>query len=425
MKIHSAFGALMVSELLLNSGLMIGNLTLPWWISHSGGVGDLIIVGVSLAACAFLTACLLGPLSDRYPKKNVLLTGVLLYFFGSFGLAFFASYSGYQLPYLLLFSTLITVSTTLLQPCISSLIPELLPTDKIHLGIAIQKYVESFARVAAPAMGGMLLVWASESAAFWAQFTMACLSIAVLTMFFNPTRRLKQHIESSFFQDLLQGVKVSWSVPVEKYWTLVNFSVAICLIPTITLLLPLKIQSVRLDALWFGACEIAFAIGTFIGIALASIKFINRCARMWLLVLSGVIQGGVIMIPGVTQSGILLLCVFFLYGIFSNFFIMVGVTHRLLARPESFRGRMSSVAMVTMQIANMLSPLIAGILILYVSIDMAYLIFGLLAVLLCLLYFLIPGLKKLLNIPILQVNNWYERQYPHVFTSIKSVDSRR
>lgn len=417
------FWALMSAEIFFNLAAMIRNLTLLWWVADQGGSEDLVLYSAALAASAFLTAIFLSPLSDRYPKHIVLRYCIIFCVIGSAILPGIASFYEYNLFYIIILTIITIVANTVLQPCVTSYLTELLSTDNVSWGLRIQKYANSFALIIGPGLGGLCLMWGSIAMALWLHLLMVVISlfIAIAYPFKSSVKKFIEH--PSFFYDTLRGMKITWSVSVEKYWTLVSFVIAICLIPTITLLLPLKIKSMNLDVIWFGACEISFSLGALIGVAISSTHHFRNGNRLLILVLSGILQGIVMIIPAFSTTGTSLLLAFFFYGIFSNFFILAGMTHRVLARPDNYRSRMSSIVMMTMQVANVLAPLLAGFLLIYVTIDNSYLIFGLSASLFCLLYFFIPELKVLLGLSHHHANGWYASRYPHIFNDVRNKNA--
>lgn len=62
------------------------------------------------------------------------------------------------------------------------------------------------------------------------------------------------------------GLGVNWANPIERGWVLCNFVGALAMLPCVTLLLPLKVQSPGLSAAWLGGREAGLSLGMLAGL---------------------------------------------------------------------------------------------------------------------------------------------------------------
>jgi hypothetical protein len=218
-----------------------------------------------------------------------------------------------------------------------------------------------------------------------------------------------------WWADLRAGLKANWAIPLERGWILVNFLSWIFLFPALAMLVPLKVQSLGLSAAWLGACEAALSLGMLVGSLGVSEWWIRRQGRYATRITSAVVQGIALAVAGFTTWAWVLVPAFALAGLTNSAATLVGLTHRMLARPLAFRARMSAGSMMTSQVAGTLGPALAGVALAHWPVSTVYVGFALLGGFGALGLALIPGFRAFMALDHDAVNGWYQRMHPQAF----------
>lgn len=180
------------------------------------------------------------------------------------------------------------------------------------------------------------------------------------------------------------------------------------------MLLPLMAKSMHIEPVWLGAWEAAISVGMLIGTFTSRI-WITLLGRYPARIVFGTLEGLALGFVGFAWSPMAMTIAFALAGYANSTVILVGYTHRLLARPEAFRGRMTTAAMATIQISAMIGPLLAAKALDVLPAQSVVSIFGLSGSIFALLFVAVPGMKALLSTTHDQACGWYKRQYPVAF----------
>jgi MFS family permease len=216
-------------------------------------------------------------------------------------------------------------------------------------------------------------------------------------------------------EELVAGMRANWRIPIERGWILANFLSWIFLGPTMTMLVPLKVQALGLSGLWLGLCEAGLSLGLLLGSLGGSQWLVDRLGRFATRVGSAVLQGLALALAGATGSPVLLVACFALAGALNAAMTLVGKTHRMLARPLAYRSRMIASAVTTTHVAGMIGPALAGLALLHAGVAAVYVVFGVLGGLSALTLAFVPGFRAFMALGHEQVDNYYERTYPRAF----------
>lgn len=405
-----------LSDCLTLLATMVGQITVSWWISSHGGAKDLTLYVASVATSGLICMTLLSPLGDRYSKKTLIVTGLFAYIGGTVAMAVLASAAFYSLGWIILLGVVSTLAVTLIAPSSNNIVAEILGADKVPAGLALQQSAQSTGRLIGPVLGGGILALATISAALWLQsLLLAFAALLVLRVRFMLSTD-REH-GRGWWAELRSGLFAIWAVPIERGWNVVNFVSEIFLFPALTLLIPLKIQALGLTAAWLGGCEAALSIGMLGGATVGS-KILVRWLGRYPTRLSGVVVEGLMLaMAGYCSSPLLLIVAFMGAGFANSTLVLVAMTHRILARPEPFRARMSSVGILVSQIADILGPLLAGLALKLWSLSIVYTSFGLLSALCGLGLILVPRVREFMTLDHTEVTGLYRRLYPHAFQS--------
>lgn len=409
-----AFQLLLFSDSLMLLSLMVGHVAVPWWVVHEGGATQLAIYAVGLAAGSFIALPLLSPLGDRVAKRQLIAGGLLLMALEAVVLAGLAQLGIYHLAWVMGLELVAVIAMAAIMPASFSIVAELLPAEQLTEGLGLQKSAQALGRLMGPALGGLVLAAANTAAALWLHALLLLLAAGLAARIKAPAPA-RPAVEKHWLADLRAGLVAKWKIPLERGWTFVSFLVMIFFTPAIGMLVPLKVQSLQLSAVWLGACEAGLSAGMLVGSLGGSVWLARRVGRFNASFCAILIEGLCMVVIGLTHRPLLMVLAFALLGGCIATVQMVGQTHRMLAMPQAFRARMTAVNMMVMQVAGVLGPGLAGMVLLRGSVDSAYWLFGLGLFLVGLGYVLVPGYREFLNRPHAQAEGLYARDYPALF----------
>ncbi|MFL6630355.1 MAG: MFS transporter [Vitreoscilla sp.] len=412
----ASFHWLLWSDALTLLSLMVGQVALPWWIAQSGGANDLAVFGVVVSAMSFVAMPLLSPFVDRHPKRTLMVVALVGLACAASAMAAFASLSEYRLGVVLAIDAVAVLANALLLPAVNSIVTELVPPAQLSRALGQQQTAQASGRLVGPAIAGSVLAAVGTARTLWLHALLLFAAAALATRLPVPARAADMPRPARRWSaEFRVGLRVNWAIPIERGWVLCNFVGALAMLPCVTLLLPLKVQSLGLSAAWLGWCEAGLSLGMLVGslgIAQAWARLHGRFATR---VGGAVLMGAAFAVAGWTSNPRVLVAMFALAGVCNAAMTLVGKTHRMLARPLAFRARMSSAAIMTTQVSQTLGPAIAGVALAHASVRAVYVAFGMASVVSALGFFLIPGFRAFMALEHDEVDNWYGRTYPAAF----------
>jgi MFS family permease len=359
---------------------------------------------------------LLSPFADRYPKRNLMVVALVGYGVAASAMAAFASQAHYRLGVVLAIEAVTVLASALLLPAVNSIVTELVPPADLSRALGQQQTAQASGRLVGPAIAGSVLAAAGTARTLWLHALLLFGAAALATRL--PRRepgRDTARPARRWSAEFRVGMRVNWAIPIERGWVLCNFVGGIVMLPCVTMLLPLKVQSLGLSAAWLGWCEAALSLGMLIG-SLGIAQAWSRVQGRFATRIGGAVMMGVAFaVAGWTSDRHVLVAMFAVAGICNAAITLVGKTHRMLARPLAFRARMSSAAIMTTQVSQTLGPAIAGVALAHASVRVVYVAFGVGSVVSALGFLLIPGFRAFMALEHHEVDNWYGRTYPRVF----------
>ena len=419
--VDPAMRVLLASDVLTTLAQMIGYLAVPWWIAQQGGARDLAAYGVVLAVASFLSLPVVAPLAERLAKRTQLVRGLAALAVSAFAFAVRSSAATYDIRLMILIGLSAVVANAFVDGASSNIAPELVPAARLPDALRLRKRATSIGRLMGPVIGGALLATAGIATTLWVYFILLASASLVASRVplaaqpADPPLAARAMAAGRWWADLRAGMKAKWAVPLERGWTFVNFLAWIFIGPAFGLFIPLKVQSLGLSGAWLGACEAGLSIGMLIGTLGFADRLVQRFGRYRVRVGAAVSEGIILAIVGHTQLPVLLVIGFACAGFANTCMSLVGATHRALAIPTEFRVRMSSVNVMSTQIANAIGPALAGIALLHFPLDTVYPAFGLVAAVLASGFLLVPRSREFFGLGHEEVTGWYRREYPAGF----------
>ncbi|AMO99385.1 major Facilitator Superfamily protein [Collimonas arenae] len=419
------FFFVLVSEMATLSALLLGNMTISWWIAQRGGAADLATFGVVVAAASLVAIPLLSPFGDRYPKKLLMAIGFIAIAAESVVLALLAQAHYYHLTTIIACEMIGVCAMAIIMPCVQTIAAELVAADKVSLAMSMQKVSGSIGGILGPALGGGVIAASGIASALW-------LHVALLLVAAFAATRLPKAVSVSnraslglgqWMRELGAGLRIKWHVPLERNWTLVNLVVGMFYAPAIGMMAALRITNLGLSATWLGATNMGIMSGMFLGF-LGCASFASRkLGRFRALMSAAALRVLALLAVGLTATPAAMVAAFFMLGISQSTTQFVGVTHRLLAMPAEYRARNASVNILAWQISSTLGPAIAGVALLGASVAQCYIAFGILIAVCTMGLSLVPRIHLFLGLDHDAVTGWYRKEYPEAFPSKTTSDA--
>lgn len=412
-ELGAPFRWLMASDALTLLALMVGHVALSWWIASAGGARDLAVYTVSMSVIGLVAMPLLSPLGDRVPKRLLAFGSLCGFAVASFGVAALATVGHYSLGALVALGTVPTLAMAALMPVLTSFSTELVPPTDLHRAMGLQQGAQQAGRLVGPAIGGGVLGVAGIAATLW-------VNAGLLVVAAWASRKLPPGVppagsRRSWMGDLKAGMRANFSIPLERGWILCNFLSWIFLFPAFTMLVPLKVQSLGLSGAWLGFVEAGLSLGALAGTLGGADWMIERFGRFRVRVGGACVQGLALAVAGATSSGAWLVFAFAVAGLMNAAMILVGMGHRMLARPQAYRARMVAGVVSVTNVAQMIGPALAGVALVHVPVATVFVAFGLAGALFALGLAWVPGYRAFMALDHEQVAGFYERHWPHAF----------
>jgi MFS family permease len=420
-ELDPALRGVLVFDVLMTLALMIGYITIPWWIIQQGNAQDLAIYGVVTAIATFLFQPLIAPLCERYAKRKQLLQGTALLAFSGLLFCLIATTGHYALGLMIMSGLVAVLANALIDGASVTITPELIPAAQLPAALQLRKRAASLGRLLGPIVGGGLLAVAGTMTTLWVYLGLLIISLVSASQIPLAIHTIWQARDTNGLElwwfEFRAGMKAKWAVPLERGWTLVNFLVWIFIGPAFILFIPLKIHSLGLSAAWLGACEASISIGMLLGSFNISTLLVDRFGRYRVRVFAAISEGLILACVGLAEEPWVLIVVFACAGFANTLMVLVGSSHRTLAIPKEFRLRISSVNKMSTQVASALGPALAGIALLHWQLPTVYTAFSLMAAAMACCFVLIPRSKEFFELDHEQVNDWYRKEYPAGFAT--------
>jgi len=414
--------ALLVSDCLTILSIMMGHVAIPWWIVTEGGARDLAIFAACGAASAVFATAVLSPLADRYEKRRVIFFGLLVLTVCSAGALLLAALGKYDIRALTLLQIAAGIALGAVQPAMLTIASELVPATDLGKAVAMQQSAQSTGRLIGPLIAAALLASFGTTTALLAHSLLLLVAVVAATALPRPPVLRDRVAPESWLRDIRAAAAVIWAIPVERGWTLASSFSWMFVFPAITIFVPLKVQAIGLGPTWVGIAEAGLSVGVLSGGLGGSALLIRLLGRYPARLSAAVVQGASLVLAGLASNPWLFAASLLLTGLSLSVISLAGSAHRTLARPPAYRARMSSLSILSFQVAASVGPAIAGACLVRWNISTVYVGFGVLAAAFALLLLVVPRFREFMGLSHDHVEGWYERSYPHVFAA--TVGSR-
>lgn len=323
------------------------------------------MVGLAEAVPALSLAMYAGYVVDKGSPKQIYRNVLILSFIsGAFLLGSTCLHDGFiahsQLAVLYFASVLTGIARAFSQPAMYTLVPQLVPRDKLPEASAWMSSSLQIARIAGPAVGG--LVYAYLGMMFSA--SMICVLLLASVLLFssiyvpNKTHQSPKDMGRTA-RDLLVGLDFVLHHPI--LLSALSLDMVSVLFGGVTALLPIYAEEIlHLGPKGLGFLRAAPAIGATLGSLGLTQLPIKRHAGAWLLGAVGAF-GLCMLLFSISHNAIFSLVVLFFSGIFDSVSVLVRTVVVQLASPDHMRGRIAAVNSMFIGSSNEIGELESGV----------------------------------------------------------------
>ena len=194
------------------AGMQMQMLARGWLVVDKldGSALDLGIVTSSSGVPLLLLSLFGGVISDRFPKRNLLVVTQTCNAIIALLVAVLIVTDLVQIWHMIVAAVLTGTVFAFNMPGRQSLIPELVSKDKLSNAIALNAAGMNLNRIIAPGVGGVLVAFIGLSGVYF--IVVGCYAFAAFTMLMvHPVRRTMQARTTSIIQDLKAGLKYARS----------------------------------------------------------------------------------------------------------------------------------------------------------------------------------------------------------------------
>lgn len=413
-RISPGLAGLLVTDALATLAELAAAVVVPWWITTLGGTSAIAAYGIALAGATLVAVPAVSPIGDRFCKATQMCNGLAGLALVLFALTWCSTRPFALLP-VIAFGLAKVLARAFFEPSQSAILPELVPPSRLPQAIRLQKTCRAVSGVLGPMLAGALLslVGVPLALAACAVLTLLAASVALLIpRRLGVGRSLQLRV---WWRDLRIGARAKWGVPMERGWTIVNFVVWIFQGPAVGILIPIKVRALGLTGDWLGVSIGALSVGVLVGSFIGSSLLVRRFGRYRVRIGLGCLEGVCLALVGFATSPYAMVGGLVLAGFCNASMALVGATHRALAIPKSYRVRMIASGSVSTQVAGVIGPALVGVALAHWSVPVVYATFGALMSVSVLGFLLVPRFKEFLSLEHEHIEDWYARQYPHIF----------
>jgi MFS family permease len=391
-----------------------------WIIVSRGESGDLALYSTTLSVAAMLGVPLLAPLGDRLSRKGLLLIGMLILVVCAVGRVFLINENTFRLLPILLIDLVACIAFGLIQPIVGAMLAELVKAGALAGLMGKQKALEAGARIAAPLLCGAILASVGQIPALWGVVLASFLAVLAFSRIqIAPTLPTTGHNMRSWANDVLQGFRVKWRIPVERHWTGLMLMFNMLTIPLIGLLLPLKIQSLHLGADWFGVIQASLFAGSLLGYLAFSHWYNKKWGMLPAMVLAAAGIGVGSIAIGLIELPVLLALVYFMIGLWVAVYQLNGQSQRTLAVPGPYRVRLAAINIMISQLGAGGGMALAGVLGKNTGVDWILFLYGGFAFFLAGITHYFGRRSALMHLTGEEADGYYLRAYPKIFEVVE------
>ena len=325
---------------------------------------SMTLVGV-VSLVQFLPAVLLypwtGPFADHFEKRSLLLATTGVAFLLSLGLVGIALGGTLTLPLLLLAVAALSAQRSFEATALAAWLPEGVPAADLNRAVAMVAFFKQVAKVAAPALSGVLLLLRPEGTLLYGAMALSSVfTFSALALTPRPEARTRP---------------AGWKVPRANPWEGIAYvrrsevlqgAIILDLVAGLfggfTALLPaFAVEVLAADAVGAGTLRSFMGVGSLVGAAALARFPLNRNLGRHLIFSVGAL--GVVTLALAHSTDFLLAAgLILLFGALDSVSVNIRQTLIQIATPKMLRGRVTATGHLAILISNQLGEFRAGLL---------------------------------------------------------------
>ncbi len=376
-----------------SSGQWIQQVSISWLTYDMTGSAFLLGAVNGLRALPLL---LLGPFggvaADRLNRKRLLFSTQLFLMIVTAVFATVVVTGQAHIWNIILFSLLTGVAWAFNMPVRQSIVPNLVPPEKLTSAIALNSAGFNATRIIGPSLAGLMIASIGVAGNFYLQ-ALAYVGVAVMVaqIHIPPTPGASRGV--SVWRNLAEGAGYVWHHPTLRTQMSLALIPVVIALPYVTLLPVFAKDVLHVGPTGFGLLSSAPGLGALIGtLTIATIGNVKR--RGLLLFASLMALGMSLILFSMSRTFVLSLALLVLVGCFQMTYMTTNQTLLQLSIPNEFRGRIMGIYMLNQGLLP-LGSLFAGALAALWGAPLAALVMGMSVVLLTSLAFLfMPSMRS-------------------------------
>lgn len=358
---HRDFRLLLLGQSVSRLGDRIYAIALPFQMFALGASPlELGLAAAILDLSHLLFVLVGGAVADRMPRRRLILASDLAAGL-SVGVLALLSWTGQAaIAHVYVVSAVFGAAEAFLAPAYTALIPELVPKEVLQSSSAVRSLSRSLARIAGPAIGGVIVVAGGPALGFGIDAVTFAFSLLMLLLVRTPRRDLPP--AASLLSEVREGFTLTltlpWVVAGALGYALLNLAYS----GQTSVIMPLLVRDVlRGDAATFGAITAAFGAGAVVaGVVLAQTRIGRAGIGIYLFELAAALAVvGMGMIASVPSVLVLMLVI----GIALTGSDVIWQTALQRHVRGNMLGRVSSITSLGIYVLNPVAPVVAGMLV--------------------------------------------------------------
>lgn len=316
-------------------------IALGWYfVSVLNDNGGLFLLFIISSLPSLLFGALAGPLVEKWNKKYTIigcdiLSGILVSLLG------WGIYSGLKstaIIYIICF--LLNTVNLLFSPSVNSILPSILPENKMQQGVSYMKVITSLGQILGAAIGGVLVGFIGvymtiiiNSVSFF---------LSAFSEMFIRYKPVAAKMSQKFIADFMAGLSYIRNKDLVRHVLIITICSNLFITPLLVGLPILVNDILKMDAIYYGIADAMFPLGAICIAVILSYK-IGKI-RPLLSFGQGVLGIAFCFISvSLINNYYYLLIVMTLYGAFTNYINIRIITYFIQTVDVDFRGRFFSI----------------------------------------------------------------------------------
>ncbi len=338
-----SFGIFAAGNLVSQTGEWMTWVALNWAVfEFTGSALYLAWINACRLVPAFLLSVPAGVLADRIDRRKLLIAFQAGTMLSTFCVGYLLAAGS---PFWLL-AVVVTVRSALMAaviPVRNSLIPNLVPESQIASAVAIDAAVRNLARIAGPAIAGVLLAVTEVENVFW--IAASSIAAVLLSLFLIHPVSEKEAVSGDMKADIREAVVYVKNSPTVQSLLILAVAPLLFAFPY-TAMMPLFANDLlRLGPEGLGILLSVAAAGALVGSAWLSLGGETEGAGKW-LVCSTIALGVFLIMFMFTETLLTAAVMIFLVGLASSVYRTMSRATLQIRVPDHLRGRILSIALM-------------------------------------------------------------------------------